>query len=274
MDIVVWLRSLGLGRYEAVFRKNEIDETVLRSLTHETLKELGVTAVGHRLKLLDAITALGADTGTTTSAADKVPATSAQSIRAGDPPRPVQPTGGGSSVARCRSQCQTTCRSLQACRRTVKPFQQRQLQATVTIRPELKIQNQKVTQKWARTDCARDCRVLCASARRAGDPPRPVQPTGGVKCGSVLNALSRPAVTARICPHRQITRSRGEAGDARSPGLRMISGVASSSALRFFSFSWQVLVAGVRDSPALSAGFYRCGGTDVRTQARARDCCL
>ena len=41
MDIVVWLRSLGLGKYEAAFRDNEIDETVLPSLTHETLKELG-----------------------------------------------------------------------------------------------------------------------------------------------------------------------------------------------------------------------------------------
>jgi hypothetical protein len=53
MDIVVWLRSLGLGKYEAAFRENEIDETVLASLTHETLKELGVTALGHRRKLLD-----------------------------------------------------------------------------------------------------------------------------------------------------------------------------------------------------------------------------
>ena len=41
MDIVVWLRSLGLGKYEAAFRENEIDETVLPRLTHETLKELG-----------------------------------------------------------------------------------------------------------------------------------------------------------------------------------------------------------------------------------------
>jgi class 3 adenylate cyclase/tetratricopeptide (TPR) repeat protein len=61
MDIVVWLRSLGLGKYEAVFRENEIDETVLASLTHENLKELGVTALGHRLKLLDAIAALRSD---------------------------------------------------------------------------------------------------------------------------------------------------------------------------------------------------------------------
>jgi hypothetical protein len=27
MDVVVWLRSLGLGKYEAAFRENEIDET-------------------------------------------------------------------------------------------------------------------------------------------------------------------------------------------------------------------------------------------------------
>jgi hypothetical protein len=32
MDIVVWLRSLGLGKYEAAFRDNEIDETVLPDL--------------------------------------------------------------------------------------------------------------------------------------------------------------------------------------------------------------------------------------------------
>src|SRR6266487_2811279 len=62
MDIVVWLRSLGLGKYEAAFRENEIDETILPTLTHENLKELGVTALGHRLKLLDAIAALRADT--------------------------------------------------------------------------------------------------------------------------------------------------------------------------------------------------------------------
>ena len=58
MDMVVWLRSLGLGRYEAIFRENDIDETVLPSLTRENLKELGVASFGHRVKLLDAIAAL------------------------------------------------------------------------------------------------------------------------------------------------------------------------------------------------------------------------
>ena len=61
MDVGVWLRSLGLGKYEAAFRENEIDGTVLPSLTDEHLKELGVTALGHRVKLLDAIAALRSD---------------------------------------------------------------------------------------------------------------------------------------------------------------------------------------------------------------------
>ncbi len=46
MDIAVWLRSLGLGQYEAVFRQNEIDDTVLPNLTAEDLKELGVASLG------------------------------------------------------------------------------------------------------------------------------------------------------------------------------------------------------------------------------------
>ena len=79
MDIVVWLRSLGLGKYEAAFRENEIDETVLPSLTHETLKELGVTAVGHRLKLLDAVAALRADASGKAPSADVATASSAPS---------------------------------------------------------------------------------------------------------------------------------------------------------------------------------------------------
>ena len=63
MDVVIWLRSLGLGQYEAVFRQNDIDEMVLPNLTAEDLKELGVASLGHRRKLLDAIAALRTDAG-------------------------------------------------------------------------------------------------------------------------------------------------------------------------------------------------------------------
>src|ERR1700740_3718486 len=61
MDLRGWLRSLGLDRYEAAFRENEIDETVLPTLTADDLKDLGVAALGHRRKLLDAIAALRTD---------------------------------------------------------------------------------------------------------------------------------------------------------------------------------------------------------------------
>jgi hypothetical protein len=73
MDIVVWLRSLGLGKYEAVFRENDIDETVLPTLTAEDLKELGVASFGHRRKLLDAIAALRNDAVMTVTSGETGP---------------------------------------------------------------------------------------------------------------------------------------------------------------------------------------------------------
>jgi class 3 adenylate cyclase/predicted ATPase len=59
MNVAEWLQSLGLERYAQLFRDNEIDWEVLPKLTSEDLKEIGVVAIGHRRKLLDAIAALG-----------------------------------------------------------------------------------------------------------------------------------------------------------------------------------------------------------------------
>jgi len=61
MDVANWLRGLGLGRYAPTFRDNDIDEEILRRLTAEDLRDLGVASVGHRRRLLDAIAALGED---------------------------------------------------------------------------------------------------------------------------------------------------------------------------------------------------------------------
>ncbi|MBV9220756.1 MAG: AAA family ATPase [Methylobacteriaceae bacterium] len=58
MDIAVWLRSLDLEQYEAAFRENAIDAEILPKLSAEDLKDIGVTAVGHRRKLLEAIAGL------------------------------------------------------------------------------------------------------------------------------------------------------------------------------------------------------------------------
>src|SRR5215831_7505823 len=58
IDIADWLRKLGLERYEAAFRDNEIDWEALPKLTAEDLKDLGVVLGTHRQRLLDAIMAL------------------------------------------------------------------------------------------------------------------------------------------------------------------------------------------------------------------------
>ncbi|MFL5331612.1 MAG: AAA family ATPase, partial [Geminicoccaceae bacterium] len=58
MDVGGWLRSLGLERYEAAFRENAIHVELLPNLTADDLKDLGVTLVGHRRQILDAIAVL------------------------------------------------------------------------------------------------------------------------------------------------------------------------------------------------------------------------
>jgi class 3 adenylate cyclase/predicted ATPase len=73
MDIGGWLQSLGLERYEAVFRQNEITEKVLPNLTAEDLRDLGVVIVGLRRTLLDAIAVLRAYTNAKALPSDALP---------------------------------------------------------------------------------------------------------------------------------------------------------------------------------------------------------
>jgi class 3 adenylate cyclase/predicted ATPase len=88
MDVAAWLRGLGLGRYEAAFRDNDVDAEVLPELTADDLISIGVSSVGHRRKLLAAIAALGAT------------ATTSRSPRPNSPP----PAGEGrvGAEAECR----------------------------------------------------------------------------------------------------------------------------------------------------------------------------
>ena len=58
MDVGEWLRDLGLGQYEEKFRDNKINAALLTRLTNDDLKDIGVSALGDRLQLLDAIAAL------------------------------------------------------------------------------------------------------------------------------------------------------------------------------------------------------------------------
>jgi hypothetical protein len=47
-DVGEWLAQLGLAGYAQAFRDNDIDAAVLRTLTQDDLREIGVASVGHR----------------------------------------------------------------------------------------------------------------------------------------------------------------------------------------------------------------------------------
>jgi len=58
MDIADWLRMLGLEQYEQLFRDNHIDAEMLPTLVADDLRQLGISSLGHRKKLLAAVAAL------------------------------------------------------------------------------------------------------------------------------------------------------------------------------------------------------------------------
>ena len=84
MDLSAWLRSLGLEQYEQAFRDNAVEPDVLPRLTAADLEELGVSLVGHRRKLLDAIAWLRAA---------EAPAFQDQQNAPAAPPAPADPVG-------------------------------------------------------------------------------------------------------------------------------------------------------------------------------------
>ena len=80
-DIPTWLRELGLERYEATFRDNEISAAVLADLTEQDLKKLGLP-LGPRKLLLKAIATLGRVPAPTTDQAAVIARTEAPSSAA------------------------------------------------------------------------------------------------------------------------------------------------------------------------------------------------
>jgi predicted transcriptional regulator len=72
MDVSTWLRDLGLENYTQAFQAHHIDADVLPRLTADDLIALGISSIGHRRKLLDAIAAL--DQGTAATAAEPIAA--------------------------------------------------------------------------------------------------------------------------------------------------------------------------------------------------------
>src|SRR6202045_186280 len=75
--IAEWLTSIGLGEYAQRFAENAIDLSVVRDLTEQDLKDLGVL-LGHRRKMLRAIAELKGDVLRTTPGTQPAPRDSAE----------------------------------------------------------------------------------------------------------------------------------------------------------------------------------------------------
>jgi hypothetical protein len=70
-QIADWLKKLGMAQYAQAFADNDIDFSVLRHLTDQHLKDLGVS-LGHRLKMLQAIRDLGDGARTVSEAPNRL----------------------------------------------------------------------------------------------------------------------------------------------------------------------------------------------------------
>ena len=83
-DVAEWLTGLGLSRYADAFVENEVTPDILSRLTTEDLRDLGITLVGHRRKLLDAIAELKAGAPDQPARADPLSTSSTPEQTAGE----------------------------------------------------------------------------------------------------------------------------------------------------------------------------------------------
>src|SRR5271154_4716259 len=88
-QIAEWLETLGLSEYAQRLADNDIDKSVLRHLTDQDLKELGVS-LGHRRKMLAAIAEMGISSAATSpSNAATTPARNAPAAMTAQTPIPA-----------------------------------------------------------------------------------------------------------------------------------------------------------------------------------------
>ena len=57
-DVRTWLAGIGLGQYADAFEANDVEMDLLKDVDDQTLKDIGVTSAGHRLRLRNAIAKL------------------------------------------------------------------------------------------------------------------------------------------------------------------------------------------------------------------------
>eukprot|EP01120_Amphizonella_sp_Union-15-10_P010857 TRINITY_DN44_c0_g1_i1.p1 TRINITY_DN44_c0_g1~~TRINITY_DN44_c0_g1_i1.p1 ORF type:complete len:328 (-),score=67.71 TRINITY_DN44_c0_g1_i1:94-1077(-) len=95
-EVAKWLsNTVGLPQYTKIFKDNDVDGSVLISLADSDLKDLGISSLGHRKKILDSIKGLLGSGGHVQSSSPKVssshpPSSSAKAHPKGAP----QPSHG------------------------------------------------------------------------------------------------------------------------------------------------------------------------------------
>jgi hypothetical protein len=57
-DVRTWLVSIGLAQYAGALEINEIDMDLLMQIDDQILKDIGIAAAGHRIRLRNAIAEL------------------------------------------------------------------------------------------------------------------------------------------------------------------------------------------------------------------------
>jgi hypothetical protein len=106
MDIGAWLRTMGLGPYEAAFRDNAIDVDVLADLTDSDLEKLGLP-LSDRKRLLKALAGFSGSP----SAPTKLESSQAR------PPRPAAPSTSAERLSRSCHSSTTLGRNWRCARR-------------------------------------------------------------------------------------------------------------------------------------------------------------
>jgi hypothetical protein len=76
-DVGTWLVNLGLGQYAQPFAAQDTDFGVLTQLSDSDLRELGVTSMGHRKRLIEAFAALKSMPTTMVAVTKSQPSTTA-----------------------------------------------------------------------------------------------------------------------------------------------------------------------------------------------------
>ena len=59
-EVRKWLDTIGLAQYADAFETNDLDVDLLGQVDDQLLKDIGVSSAGHRLRIRNAITKLGA----------------------------------------------------------------------------------------------------------------------------------------------------------------------------------------------------------------------